>query len=138
MLRRRVDRVDFQRNFSDIDDVVPCSRRHDDRKISVDVPPHIPTVFISAHHHVRKPAFDPQKLIVIGMHFKPDISSDGNAHERYLQVISRPQRGSEKRIDLRGSVNVHGDRLRSAIPDRKHIFPVSVFVQTDHLRYDIQ
>ena len=80
MVGRRIDGRNFQRCPSDVDDIVPGSRRYKDGVSPAHIFIKVLPVFTFSHLHCCPPLFNTDQLIGIFVDFRADLSAGGNAH----------------------------------------------------------
>lgn len=115
VLRRRVNGIHLKRRVPDIDQIVPCSRRNDESTFTVHLAAAIHFVFARTGNGERRSALDAQELVGMAVNLGSDVSAHGNAHERYLQMFSRPQRGSVIVVAFCGAFHVNRERFAAEI-----------------------
>lgn len=80
MVGRSIDRRDFQRCPSDIDDIVPGSRRYKNGVSLAHIFVKILPVFTFSHLYCCASLLNPNQLIGIFVNFRTDLTAGRNAH----------------------------------------------------------
>ena len=91
MMRRRVDGVYFKRRIAYIDKIVPRACGNDHRTAFRHLATAVHLIPAQARHCERASALHAQKLVGVAVYLRTDVTAHGNAHERYLQMLSRPE-----------------------------------------------
>ena len=115
MLRRGVDRIEFQRLVAFVDDVVPLPGRDEDRIVVFHVAYEVELILAVAHHHLCHTLFDAQELVDAHVLLQPYIPAYGNRHQRDLQVVTRPEHRPEILVPERVAFDVQDGRFRPVI-----------------------
>ena len=118
VFRRGVNRVDFQRFVTRVDDVVPFSGRDQDRIVVRDLAHEVEVVLAVAHHHACRALLHAQELVDVVVLFQPHVAAGGNRHQRHLQVVAGPQCGPEILVRERVAFDVQHRRFGSVIFQR--------------------
>ena len=91
MIRGRIDGRELQRAASGIQNIMPCTLRNKSSISHAKPVVNIQLVSAGAHTHSCPPCLHTNELVCIRMHFHTDITADGNAHKRHLQMTSAPK-----------------------------------------------
>ena len=94
VLRRRVDGVNFERLPPRVHEVVVSVRGYDERPAVAYRLAEIHVVRAVAHQHQPLSLLHADELVEMRVHLKADVLSGAQAHQRELQVLSRPHRGA--------------------------------------------
>lgn len=95
MVGRRVDGGELQRAISGIANIVPGSCRHENAIPCIQAALEIQLFLAGACTDKRLPAFHPNELVRVGVHFQTDLAAGGNIHQSHLQVASGPKCSTE-------------------------------------------
>src|SRR6188768_1022047 len=93
VVRRCVDRVDLHRLVADVRDVVPGACGHEDAPTVGYFLVKGELILCRAHLHATTAAIESQKLVRVGVRFKPDIATHLDRHQGDLQVPAAPGHG---------------------------------------------
>lgn len=90
MLGRRIDGIQLDWLVAGVNEVVPCAGRNDERAILLNAGLKIQSVFLLAHFYNALTSFQAYELVKVGVDLQSDIFPGINAHQRKLQMLSRP------------------------------------------------
>nr|DAU04618.1 MAG TPA: hypothetical protein [Caudoviricetes sp.] len=115
VLNGSINRIQFDWLITRIHQIMPFSGRHEHRIIRLYFLHKIEFILCITHQDTSFSLFDTKKLVNIGMQFQTYITADRNRHQRYLQICTRPQGGTEILITHGISFDVQDGRSIAVI-----------------------
>ena len=115
VLNGSINRIQFDWLITRIHQIMPFSGRHKHRIIRLYFLYKIEFILCITHQDTSLSLFDTEKLVNIGMQFQTYIAADRNRHQRYLQICTRPQGGTEIFRTISGAFS--GVLSRDASPE---------------------
>ena len=111
MLGWGIERGKLYGTVPGVEEIVPGASRHKDSVTRIHTTLNIQLVSRPSHAHNPLTLFHTKKLIRIRMHFHADFAANRDAHDRHLQMASRPKRCAEIGILLSCICNICHKRL---------------------------
>ena len=90
VMRRRINRINFERLISGVNNIVPCTCRNKNSKSVAYGSLKIKTFLGSSHHSYAVSAFQSDKLVCVRMYFQTNLSANRDTHQRELQMTPCP------------------------------------------------
>ena len=94
MMRRRINRRQFQRTSADIDYIMPCSCRNKNAVPLTDFFLKIQIFLTITHFYHRHALLNPNQLVRILMDLQTDIRTCRDTHQCHLRITARPDFGT--------------------------------------------
>lgn len=94
---------------------MPCTGRNDNGIIATNILADIKTILFTPHDRKGTAIFNTDKLVGMGVDFKPDIAAYGNTHYRNLELIAGPERCAVGVVSIRYLFDIHNQRLSAII-----------------------
>ena len=80
VLRRGIQRIERERVFADIYDIVPCAGGNEDGVIAVHACLLLQIISATAHIDLGSAALYTNELVNVRVHLYADVAANGNAH----------------------------------------------------------
>src|SRR4029077_901027 len=122
---RRIDGVEPKGLATDVGDVVPRARGHEDRPPVLDLPVEVEPVLAGAHLHAAPARVEPQELVGLRVSLEADVLADGDRHEGQLEVLPRPRDRPVVPVLQRCALEVEALRFRPDVLDGHESLPVT-------------
>ena len=115
VLRRRVNGGKHQGAVPSIQNIVPCSTRHEHSISRAEVVTNIQVFPARSHTDKSLSAFHADELIRVRMHFHADVAAGRDVYQGHLQMMSCPKRAAEIMVMPRRARNIHNKWIAPVI-----------------------
>ena len=112
---RRIDGTDLERSVADIYQIVPRSGGNDHRAALRHLAAAVHLIPAGACQREGASALHPDELIRVAMNLRADVSTDGNTHQRHLQILARPKHRPVIPVACCEAIHIHNGGLSAAV-----------------------
>ena len=130
MLGRRIDRIELERTFADVDDVVPRAGRNDNGGVGGHTTLITKRVAAITNINLGISAFNAYELINIRVHLNTDVVADRNTHKCELHMASGPESSAKIAVHVSRVIDIKYKRFGTVVANFG-VFAAVMFLHDD-------